>query len=85
VSSQAVVKVKIDLEFLPGLHKRIIRFQIYFLVLDAFPEALHENIVHPPAFFIHADADSSANDSFGKLIAGLDKKDLLSYGSNTCL
>ena len=48
--SSAVVKIKIDLEFLPGLPKRIIRFQIDFIILDALPESLYENVVYPAVF-----------------------------------
>ena len=64
----AVVKLEIDLEFLPSLTNRVVRFEIDFFILDAFPETLHENVVHPPPFSIHADEDSSGYKSLGKLI-----------------
>jgi hypothetical protein len=41
MSSSTVIKVEIDLEFLPGFFKRGIRFQIYFLALDVFPETAY--------------------------------------------
>lgn len=53
-----VVKLQVAADGRSGLADRSVGVQIDLLVLNRFPDALHEDIVAPAAAAVHADADS---------------------------
>ena len=58
------------LDSCPGLSHRLIGFEIDFLVLQAAPLPLDEDIIRPAAFPIHADYDVGRFQCTGKLLTG---------------
>src|SRR5574342_800747 len=78
-----IVELKVCLEPLPRRSYRLISLQIHILVLHAPPESLHEHIVQPSAFSIHADIDAMVLEKCyepfrGKLTALIGVEDLRS-------
>src|ERR1700736_1178532 len=62
----AIVEVGISADRATGLADAFIGSQIALLVFDATPQALHEHVVPPDPFAIHADGDAVAGKQTGE-------------------
>jgi len=54
-----IVKSKVDGQVLLGLGHGVIGMQVHFLVIDALPQALDEEVVAPGASTVHAEGDTA--------------------------
>ena len=54
----------------PGFGNRIVGLEIYLLVFQATPQALHKHIIYPTALAVHAHLDACCLENAGKGITG---------------
>ena len=57
VEPLVVVKPEVSLQVTSGIGNRCVLMKVNFLVFDATPETLNENVVEGPATAVHADSD----------------------------
>jgi hypothetical protein len=55
--TSVIEEVKVAADRLPRLADAVIGMQIDFLVFDAAPQALNEDVISPSPFVVHADRD----------------------------
>src|SRR5438445_10752841 len=53
-----------------GLGNVLIGIEVDFLVFEAAPQPLDEDIVHAPALAVHADGDPMSLEGAGEIVAG---------------
>ena len=68
--SGLVVEPQITLQPLMRRVDGVIRVQIDLLIFDTFPESLHENVIPPAAFAMHADLNAVVFQESRELLAG---------------
>ena len=56
--SELVVSSEVSLQTRFGIAHAVVGVQIDFLIFDALPQPLHEHVIPPAAFAVHADLDA---------------------------
>src|SRR3954463_4425714 len=65
-----IVEVQVSANRTAGLPNAVIGFEIHFLVFDAAPKPLDEDVVAPGAFAVHANRNAIVGEDAGERLAG---------------
>ncbi len=68
--TRLVVEHQIAFQPLVRCADGIIRVQIHLLIFNALPESLHEHVIPPAAFAVHADVNAVVFQKSRELLAG---------------
>jgi hypothetical protein len=68
--SELVISSEVSLQAGLGIAHAVVGVQIDFLIFDALPQTLHEHVIPPATFAVHADLDAVAFQQSREIEAG---------------